>query len=149
VDEKREGPSEIRNRLAASSNADWLLPLDDDDLLDPDFLEVLLPFLEDADIVYPWCRVEGSDFVCNRLYRPDKLFHFNFIPVAALVRRELWVELGGMRKVEQEDYDLWRRAMGLGARIVCCPEILWTYRFHGGNVFQGMHGRSIPNGVRS
>jgi glycosyltransferase involved in cell wall biosynthesis len=129
VDEKREGPAEIRNRLAASSPADWFLPLDDDDLIDPDFLEVLSPFLGGADVVYGWCRVEGKDdWTPNRLFRPDPLLSYNFIPVTALVRAELWREVGGMRSEPVEDWRFWQRCLGAGARFRCVEEVLWTYR---------------------
>lgn len=129
IDVDREGPGIVRNRLAESTDADWLLPVDDDDLLDPTYVERLLPHLDGADVVYPWCRVEGKpDWTPNRLYRPETLLRGNSIPVTALIRRSLWVELGGWRAVEFEDYDLWRRALGVGARFRCVPEVLWSYR---------------------
>lgn len=129
VDTDREGPSAIRNRLAASTDADWLLPLDDDDLLDPGYLKALQPHLDGADVVYPWCRVEGKpDWTPNRLYRPETLLRGNAIPVTSLIRRELWEQVGGWRRVEFEDYDFWRRCLGAGARFRCVPEVLWTYR---------------------
>jgi glycosyltransferase involved in cell wall biosynthesis len=134
VDDAREGPAAVRNRLAALAEADWLLPLDDDDLLDPDALEVLLAQTGGADIIYPWCRVEGSDWVPNRWFDTADLVEahegerLNYIPVTALIRRSLWAELGGMRSVEFEDYDLWTRAVEAGARFRCVPEVLWTYR---------------------
>src|SRR5438445_805557 len=70
VDEAREGPSVIRNRLAASTDADWLLPLDDDDLLDPTCVERLLAVSDAADVVYPWCRMVGrtDGWVPNKLF---------------------------------------------------------------------------------
>ena len=131
IDAQRRGPALIRNDLAASSDADWLLPLDDDDLIDPNYLQVLATHLDGADIVYPWCRVEGREMWSpNRLYRPDTLLRFNFIPVSALIRHSLWDELGGFRSVAYEDFDLWRRALGAGARFRCVPEVLWTYRIN-------------------
>ena len=133
VDEKREGPSDIRNRLAASSHADWFLPLDDDDLLDPDYLELLAPYLDKGDVVYPWCRVEGKDdWTPNRLFRADPLLSYNFIPVTALVRADLWREVGGMRNEPFEDFRFWQRCLGVGARFFCLEEVAWTYRIHPG-----------------
>jgi GT2 family glycosyltransferase len=133
VDESREGPSAIRNRLAAASDADWFLPLDDDDLLDPDCVEVLLRASADADVVYPWCRVEDHSpklepWTPNRLFRPEILLGGNFIPVTALVRAELWREVGGMPDGKYEDWAFWRRLLAEGARFRCVPEVVWTYR---------------------
>lgn len=133
VDVDRQGPGLVRNQLAASTNADWLLPVDDDDLLDPDCLEVLSGHLEGADVIYPWCRVDGLDtWTPNRLFRPEPLLTFNFIPVTALIRAELWREVDGMRDEPYEDWRFWQRCLGLGARFKCVDEVLWTYRIQAG-----------------
>ena len=138
LDERGEGPQALRNRLVAQATTSWLLPLDDDDLLDPDCVEVLLERSEDADVVYPFCRMDGrSDGWCpNRLFNARRLFRLNFIPNTALVRTDLFRLLGGYRKVQLEDWDLWQRAFLHGARFRCVPEVLWSYRFHEGNRFQ-------------
>jgi GT2 family glycosyltransferase len=124
VDEDREGPAKARNLLALRADTEWLLPVDDDDLLDPDCVRVLLDS-SDGDVVYPWCRVEGNPgWTPNRLFRPDTLLRHNFIPVTALVRRDLWLEVGGMdEELRQfEDFDFWRKCLAAGARFVCVPE---------------------------
>jgi glycosyltransferase involved in cell wall biosynthesis len=129
VDAARVGPGAVRNRLAEGTDADWLLPLDDDDLLDLDYLETLLPHLTDADVIYPWCRVEGKDdWTPNRLFRADPLLTFNYIPVTALIRRDLWAEVGGWRNEPVEDFRFWQRCLGVGARFKCVDEVLWSYR---------------------
>lgn len=134
VDEAREGPAKIRNRLAADSHADWYLPLDDDDLLDPECVELLLAASDGADVIYPWCRVEDhadglEPWSPNRLFRPEPLLNFNYIPVTALVRAELWREVGGMPDAPHaEDWLFWKRCLGAGARFKCLPECLWAYR---------------------
>ena len=136
VDAGREGPASVRNRLAASSGADWFLPLDDDDLLDPEAVEALVSASEGADVVVPWCRVvDFVDFVDlepwtpNRLFRPETLLLYNFVPVTALVRAELWHGVGGMPEgVEVEDWRFWLRCLGAGARFRVVSEVLWSYR---------------------
>lgn len=138
VDDDRRGPSATRNRLAGSSDADWFLPLDDDDLIDPDCVQQLLASAGDADVVYPWCRVvdfgEQEPWCPNRLYRPEPLVGegvrpYNYIPVTALVRASLWREVGGMPQAgHAEDFLFWRRCIGAGARFRCVPEVLWSYR---------------------
>lgn len=132
VDEAREGPSAIRNRLAAASDADWYLPLDDDDLLNPDCVETLLAASRDADVVVPWCRVQDhapmEPWTPNRLFRPETMLTYNFVPVTALVRAQLWRDLGGMPDGQTEDWRFWKRAISEGARFRVVPEVLWTYR---------------------
>lgn len=148
-DAVREGPGRVRNRLARKTDAEWLVPLDDDDLLDPDFLEVLLPHLTDADVVYPWCRVEGLDeWTPNRLYRPDPLLTFNFIPVTAAVRRNLWMRVGGMRDEPVEDWRFWQRCLGEGARFKCVDEVTWTYRVNASGTSRN-EWQSVPRAART
>lgn len=134
VDVSREGPATIRNRLAADTDADWLIPLDDDDLVDADFVERLTPHLDGADVVYPWCRVKDflpglPPWTPNRLFRAENLLRFNFIPVTAMVSHELWDAVGGMpENVANEDWRFWQRCLAEGARFRCVPEVVWTYR---------------------
>lgn len=132
-----EGPAAIRNQLAQQTSADWLLPLDDDDILYPDAVQVLLSRAGDADIVYPWCHVdEGLSVLVNKLWNRVALHRMNYIPVTALIRRDVFMMLGGYRRVPLEDWDLWRRAWLHGCRIKCVPEVLWHYRRHNTNTFQ-------------
>jgi glycosyltransferase involved in cell wall biosynthesis len=133
VDQDREGPSVIRNRLAASSDADWYLPLDDDDLLDADCVERLVEQSSDADVVVPWCRVVDvpglEPWTPNRLFRPESMLLYNFVPVTCLVRAELWRDVGGMpERVEVEDWRFWLRCLAEGARFRVVPEVCWSYR---------------------
>src|SRR4051812_6555657 len=91
LDEYRSGPAFIINKLSFQATGEWLLPIGDDDLLDPEFLNVLWPHTADADVVYGWCRVTGSSWSPNRLYRKGALARGdNFIPATALIRKTLW-----------------------------------------------------------
>jgi glycosyltransferase involved in cell wall biosynthesis len=138
-DAKRDGPQQVRNWLVAGTSDVWILPLDDDDTLDPECVETLLANSEGADIVYSFCRMDGRDDWCpNRLFNSRTLMRRNFIPVTALIRKDLWDLLGGQRKVPMEDHDFYKRAWLHGARFKCVPEVLWSYRFHDSNQFQGV-----------
>lgn len=146
VDEAREGPSVIRNRLAAASNTDWLLPLDDDDVLhDPDCVELLLAASDGADVVYPWCHVEGSTWSPNRLFRAKTLGQFNYIPVTALISKAMWEKVGGWRPApHSEDWIFWRDCLQAGARFVCVPEVLWTYRIGAAGTSRNQWTTAVP-----
>ena len=138
IDVAREGPSVIRNRLAAQTDAEWLLPLDDDDLLDPECVERLLDASTGADVVYPWCRMVGrtDGWVPNKLFARTALYQQNYIPVTALIRRTMFETVGGYQSVPLEDWVLWQWIELHAGVFKCVPEILWSYRF-GVNQFQG------------
>lgn len=152
-DDRREGPAVVLNRLAEQVRTTWLMPMGDDDLLDPTFFETLAVALDDPDpgVVYCWPRVIGSDQV------PETAFQrpFNGMLMrwangvcggAACVRTDLWRRLGGYRPepgwTEHEDWDLWNRAIDAGVEFRCVPKVRWTYRVHGGNI-------SVPRAERA
>ena len=133
VDHERQGPVRFRNFLVREeAETEWILPLDDDDTLDPDCVQTLLDHSEDAEIVYPFCRMVGrtDGWVPNKLFTADALFKQNFIPVTALIKRDLFLMLGGYQDVPLEDWALWQWAYLHGATFRCVPETLWSYH-HG------------------
>ena len=138
VDRWQRGPAHIRNQLARQAETEWLLPVDDDDLIDPECAETLLWNSRDADIVIPWCRVsdegEMEPWSPNRLFWPDTLIVHNYVPVTALIRRELWESVGGQPEgVQHEDWRFWKKCLAAGARFRVLPEVLWTYRRFAGS----------------
>lgn len=134
IDVDREGPARTRNRLAQDVDTPWLAFVDDDDLVDPRHFSVLLGASTGADVVYPWCRVEGRDLRLNHHFDPVALMHGNYIPVTAMIRTSLFRELGGFPEDARfEDWELWKNALRAGARFRCVPEVTWTYRFLGAN----------------
>jgi hypothetical protein len=129
VDEDAEGCSVVMNRLAAKAQAEWLLPLADDDLLLPGAVAMLLSNASDADVVYSPPLVTGNE---------DRWWFFQappVIPSCALVRASLWRELGGYDESlrREEDRAMWVRALAGGARFVRVDEPTWVYRQHAGN----------------
>lgn len=141
VDHERAGCATVQNRLLAAADADWVALLADDDLFLPHHLETLAAHTGDADIVYSYCDVVGRPgWNPNQEFNPDRLRLFNYIPSTTLIRASLARDLNGWRPDAAhgfEDWDFWLRALDLGARFQCVPEITWQYIFHGGNVSWG------------
>jgi glycosyltransferase involved in cell wall biosynthesis len=135
-DYDREGSAASRNALAYAATGEYVAPLDDDDVLLPNHLELLALGAEEsgADIVYPFCEVEGRPgWNPSRTFNADALRAGNYIPVTALIRSSLLRRLGGWRHSAEcrlgfEDWDLWLRALDAGARFFCVPEVTWRYR---------------------
>lgn len=138
VDHGREGPATVLNRLAGRVETPWLFRLDDDDVLYRDHFETLKPYLigNRHDVVYSWCAAEGS--LPRRKFQVefdgDRLAIDNTIPSAAAIRTDLFRALGGYRtdpeemRTRHEDWDLWLRALEIGARFLCVPIVTWRYR---------------------
>lgn len=148
VDENYDGPAIIRNRLVSLADTEWIVFLDDDDYLHPHYLNVVMNAQResDADIVWPWFRVEGGTdpFPQNRGRQWDPTSPHIF-PITTLVRREVFVDVGGFDygvpiedpnspgsgfMVNGEDWRLWLRLSAMGARFHHDPTICWTWRHH-------------------
>lgn len=136
LDKNREGCSVMCNRMVADAKGEWLFLLADDDLALPRCLELHLAHADNADIVYAPPLVWG-------LHDPWWFFQAPpVIPATALIRRSLWLELGGYDETatREEDRGLWTKAVEAGARFVRAEgEPTWVYRIHGGN--KSMAGR--------
>lgn len=137
IDEERKGPGPLYNAAAELVDTEWIAILDDDDLLYPRHLEVLLEDSDGADVVHSAFDVEGRDgwdwqdahlFGCS-IVQPGH----NGIPVTALIRREIFLEVGGFGTKRPEDANLWRAIKAAGGRFECRHERTWVYRFHGKN----------------
>lgn len=139
LDTKRRGAGAVLNELFADASGDWVMVLDDDDLLDPCHLATLLAHTEDADVVYSLPRVEGGTFELYELdFDPGLLARgINCVSHTALMRAELVREVGGWSNVRGFDLDLFCRLERAGAEFRKVPEVTWTYRLHGSNWSQG------------
>lgn len=127
LDREREGCSAMVNRMVARAEGDWLFFLADDDVALPRCLE--LHAQAEADIVYGPPLVWGIHDPWWFYQEPPA------IPSTALMRKELFMELGGYDPdaKREEDRGLWIRALDAGATFARLDEPTWVYRIHGAN----------------
>lgn len=131
LDSNREGPAVIRNRIMEGVFSEFALFLDDDDVLEPNYADIVAPHLDDHDVVYTWCHRPGWEADLDREFDPEILRGANFIPVTACVRVSMFREAGGFPEgVAYEDWALWLKLLDMGARFKCVPEKAWSYRRH-------------------
>ena len=131
VDLEYGGPTPIRNALLRGVDTEWVLFLDDDDLLDANFVQVLLAQSDGADVVIPHCRFSGHSIppkYHNRPFDRDALRQHGIFPITVLARTHEIRAGGGFGDERYEDWELWNRMADAGARFKVVPEVLWTYR---------------------
>lgn len=131
IDYGYTGCIETTNRAAARVTSPWMLIMNDDDLIDPDCIEVYTDNLV-ADVVYAYTRVTGraDDWCPNRPFDAARLRAGNYICAGSVIRTDVWRAHGGYRESPTFcDYDLWLRILDAGGTFHCVPQVIWTYRY--------------------
>lgn len=134
------GLSSARNAGIAISRGDFILPLDADDLIHQDYLQKLLPVIENNDAIevvscYSIFFRDAIDNVVNTR-KPtgttiDALLYENMIMATSLYRKESWNRVGGYDESMKdgfEDWDFWISILKDGAEFKIFPEFLFYYR---------------------
>jgi glycosyltransferase involved in cell wall biosynthesis len=141
--EKENGHlSSARNAGIKAATGQYILPLDADDMIEPEFIEKTIPYLKDYDIVSTWLKTFGTE---NRTWGSSvlepKYQHFrqkNHINCCSLFKKSMWKTVKGydeFMKEGFEDWDFWRRCTRLGYKVRIVPKYLFLYRKHGRSMF--------------
>jgi glycosyltransferase involved in cell wall biosynthesis len=134
--ERNSGLGFTRNVGFANADSRFVLPLDADNKLRPDYAKRTLETIEEtgAAFVYTLTREFGDshELMGVRDYRPTQFVVSNYIDAMALVRRSAWSACGGYDHVRHgwEDYDLWCRMAETGWFGHNLREELAEYRVH-------------------
>jgi hypothetical protein len=119
------------------AETEWVMPFGADDVAGPELLDQLLGPAWNADVVYPsaWLIDEQLEETIGiwpaAPFCPLRLQHVNYVPGAALIRRQAALDAGGFRSHPVlEDWDLWLRMQRHGARFRPWPDAYFLYRQH-------------------
>lgn len=154
-DPGRTGSAATRNRALAKVTTDWLLCLDDDDVLMPNAVQLLTEAQQKT----------GADVVSGGAWIPERPDHCepgplvppgwiswqaiterSILTVASLVRTEL-ARLAGFEfrddrrtGMHLDDFGFYGNLVGLGAKFWRIPETVFIWNHHGANT-SGQPGR--------
>jgi glycosyltransferase involved in cell wall biosynthesis len=137
IRQENQGPSSARNNGVKNSNGEFILPLDGDDTIHPDYIQSCVSILKNNKTISPvYCDTHHIGQIQGIEQRPEwsleRLRQGPFIVNCAMFHRESFEVCDGYDVTLKgwEDYDLWIR-MGLkgysGKRI---PKPLFTYFHH-------------------
>lgn len=133
------GVSAARNFAASVTSGELMLPLDADDLLEPQFIEKCVSeFVGNPEtrLVYTdweWFGAEKGGFD-NRYRGYTRLLVDNVINATAMYRRADFLRVGGYDTqipYGYEDWEFWIRMLNNEARVCRIPEKLFKYRIKG------------------
>ncbi|WP_234679582.1 rhamnosyltransferase WsaF family glycosyltransferase [Bradyrhizobium monzae] len=130
----------------------YILPLDSDDLIEPDCVHVLTRFIEDND--YPELLFTDEDKVDTGRFhspylKPDwdpvLFLHSCYIAHLCAIDRGLAIQLGLYSDTSAEgchDWDSFIRFMLAGKKPKHVPEVLYSWRMHGASTSGNIESKS-------
>lgn len=137
IDQPNQGLIKTKNTGIVEASSDWLLFLDADDTMAPDYLEKFYGAARrnNADIVYSAMRFTGHEkgIFWSRPFSRRSLRKGNYINNSALIRREYLQSLGGYKESMAFGYEDWELYVALaerGLRFHYIREPLLNYRRH-------------------
>jgi glycosyltransferase involved in cell wall biosynthesis len=162
--QENRGPAAARNTGFRTSQGDYLLFLDSDDLIPPDKLELQVSFLEkqpDFGLVYSaWQEINEDGTQVLGEVRPNMQGHLLkeilrrdlfFFPGAAVIRRECLERVGPFDEALYgcEDADMWLRLARAGYAFGYIDLPLFQYRFHAGSITGSADLRQVQSWLAS
>ncbi len=131
-----QGLAAARNTGIGASLGEYILPLDADDRIGPDYLGKAVGVLEEnPEIGIVYCLGELFGARTGVISAPDfsvgKMLLSNLIFASALFRRDDWEKAGGYNpnmRYGCEDWDFWLSLIELRRKVFRIPEVLFFYR---------------------
>lgn len=136
IHQENSGLSGARNTGFREARGRFVLPLDCDDWIEPNFLEKFVAALsaQDPDNTFVFCHLALEGDKTGILTKQFNLFEqlcTNQLPYCLLTSRDLWQRVGGYDETMRQGYEDWEFNIRLalsGARAVNVPEALFHYR---------------------
>ncbi|HSV76141.1 MAG TPA: glycosyltransferase family A protein [Bacteroidales bacterium] len=138
LDQPNSGPSVARNYAISKSTGKYILPLDADDLISPDYMRLTVEVLEnhpEVKVVYSNAHKFGYRKGFWKLpdYSLKELLKENMIFCSALYRRSDYDKTRGydpLLRTGREDWDFWLELLKPGGEVQKLPGVHFYYRTH-------------------
>jgi glycosyltransferase involved in cell wall biosynthesis len=132
------GVASARNEGISKAKGKYILPLDADDKLGPDYIRGAVAVLEaDEEVGIVYCRAEHFGLLAGPVkladYSIEQMLYDNIIFCSGFFRRDDWQKVGGYHmemRYALEDYDFWLSILSLGRKVVRLPDCHFYYRIN-------------------
>ena len=136
--QENSGPAAARNVAIANAIGHYILPLDADDTIEPGYMSLAVPILDDnpeMGIVYCLAKKFGAETGPWELpsFSYERMAVDNVIFCTAFFRRTDWETVNGFSQSlvhGMEDYDFWLKILTLGREVHQIKESLFNYRIN-------------------
>ncbi|HPY62004.1 MAG TPA: glycosyltransferase, partial [Kiritimatiellia bacterium] len=138
------GETVVRTNLLHETRGEWVVMLDADDRLAPNYLEIMQEkiraALPDDRLAFAYPDSECFGGRCGRIVRPEfdaqLLKKGNYIVVSSLVRADVARRFGfdSLFRAGQSDYDFFLTLASHGYRGLHVPEAILHYRIHSASI---------------
>jgi glycosyltransferase involved in cell wall biosynthesis len=135
-----KGLAFTRNRGIREAKGTYILPLDADNKIRPDYIKKAIHLLDSgsSDIVYAKPFFFGEDIperkYIARKFDGNELLNYNYIDACAIYRKTVWEGTGGydekMPFQGHEDWEFWLNSFIAGFRFEYIDEELFEYRIN-------------------
>ncbi len=135
ISKKNGGLSAARNSGIKAAVGEYILPLDADDVLLPEFITETINVLKrdkNIRLVYTGTQLFGNEIgIRNEPFLLQQFMLNNLIPCTALYYKEDWQQVGGYNEKMTEgyeDWDFWMSLLENGVNVEKMDTILFKYR---------------------
>lgn len=144
------GLGATRNNAIKLAKGEYILPLDADNKIKPEYIEKAIKILDEKgeySVVYSDRQTFGMDEEIIKVgdYNIQSLLAGNYIDACAIFRKDVWEKTGGydehMPIQGLEDWDFWLTAAEQGFNFFYIPEALFYYRVSEKSMIKNLIGR--------
>ena len=134
--QENSGPSTARNHGVQLSDAEYFMPLDADDIIEPQYVGEAVHVLDGENKVGAvYCKADLIGDATGLWRLPDfdwsTILVHNLIFNACLFRKDDWLSVGGYdesMRTGREDHDFILKILGLGRTVRRLDEVYFHYR---------------------
>lgn len=136
IHQQNKGLSGARNKGISKSNGKYIVPLDSDNKLRPEYLlraKTILEHDENIAVVYGRPQHFGANSEVPYVgdFNLQRLMLGNYIDACAIYRKSVWEKTGGydeQMRLGLEDWEFWLRIAFNGYKFQFINEVLFDYR---------------------
>ena len=135
--QENAGVCRARNYAVSESVGEYIMPVDSDDLIVPEFISLAAAILDmrpEVKVVQPRACFFGMKDGEWKLpeFELSLLARKNMLPASCMFRKSDWERVGGFctEIIAREDWEFWISMLKDGGEVVTSPQVGLRYRIH-------------------